>query len=69
MKEQQIMERFNRYLNRSLFATQDKFMKRRYQTYVKKTQGDGAESSLTNTAFFDRMEQDKSERDFRRKIR
>jgi hypothetical protein len=43
MKDKQIMERFNRYLNRSLFANQDKFMKRRYQTYVKKTQGDAAE--------------------------
>ncbi len=41
-------------------------MKRKYHTYLKKTQG---EESVTNTAFFNRMNNDKSERELRQKIR
>jgi hypothetical protein len=38
-------------------------MKKRYQTYLKKTQG--PEEKITGSAFFERMENDKSERDLR----
>jgi hypothetical protein len=36
MKDKQVMQRFNQYLNRAFFANQDPFIKKKHELYMKK---------------------------------
>lgn len=53
MKNNEVMSRFNKYLNRSFFLNQDKFIRRKYQAYLRKT---GQESSAFDNSFYKRMQ-------------
>ena len=65
MKENKMMDRFTKYLNKSLFRTQDRYIKSKYQAYLKKT----GQAELLKSNFFHRMQHDKEERSERQRIR
>ena len=64
MKDKQVMQRFNQYLNRAFFANQDPFIKQKHELYIIK-KGE----STKQEKFFSRMQVDKEIRERKDSIR